>query len=209
MIASLVVILALCGFLGYTVVALKRAKREAVLVRNSVTPKPSIQAPARPDRDLATLNARWINEQEHLTFPDAQHNHTNCRVCGPGPLGRNEVPSIYDHVMYEAAYSTGYSDYYVQPKTSDPARANVVSSEIEGTDLHTLMIDIDMPARLIESSTPGCYHLYIDRPMTYKQLKAILEPMMNAGVVEEGFYKMFIKHKATHLRPPWFDKELP
>ncbi len=186
-----------------------RARKETARAVASVTAQPAIEVPTRPSRDLATLNQRWVNEQEHILYPRQSHNHKNCRACGPGPLGRNEVPSIYNHVYYGAKIHVAkgpYGGYWEKPVVHSPQYADVVSSEVEGTKLHTLMLDIDMPARLIESSTPGCYHLYIDCPMTWPKLLSILNPLADAGVIERGFLKMAKKHKATHLRPPWMTK---
>lgn len=79
--------------------------------------------------------------------------------------------------------------------------ANLVSSEVGG-GMHMPAIDIDLPCKLIESSTPGHYHLYIDKELTWRQYEALLKIMVNVGIVEEGFLKMARKRKATYLRLP-------
>lgn len=204
--------LLLLGVSGYAVREVTHARADARRAIASVTPKPSIEIPARPARDMATLNARWVDEQEHILHPEKPlsfFNHRNCRACGPGPLGRYEVPSIYDHVMLgaEIFVSKGlYGGYRENPEVKNPREANIVSSRIEGSDYHTLMIDIDMPARLLPSSTPGCFHLYIDRPMLWPQYKAVLRALADAGVIEQAYYDFSVKNKETHLRAPWHDK---
>ena len=150
---------------------------------------------------------RDIQEREHLLFPDEKHQHLNCRVCGPGPLGRGEVPSKFLHVFYRVNLEhDGYGVYEHRVECGAP-RATIVSSELDlerGT--HTPMLDIDVPARLVESSTPGHSHLYIDVQMPWRKYKRLLKALMKAGIIEEGYYKMSVKRKATHLRPPWVDK---
>lgn len=82
--------------------------------------------------------------------------------------------------------------------------ANVVSSKIAGLqDAHTLAIDVDLPARLLPSSTPGHFHLYIDEPaMSWRQYKRVLKALMRAGIIEKGYYKASVRRRATHLRLP-------
>lgn len=159
-----------------------------------------------------TQVARDIQEREHELFPDrTDWKHLDCRVCGPGPLKRGFVPSIFPHIFYRLNkewVSDGYSRWQMEKRQEClPQYAQVVSSELdERRGYHTVMIDVDLPARLIESSTEGHYHLYIDRPMRWWRYKRLLKALMRAGVIEEGFYKASLSRKATHLRPPWVEK---
>lgn len=185
----------------------------AFKIGRSIGPRkvpPALERPAKPSRDQQTLNERWVMEQEHELYPDSPNlRHVNCRVCGPGPLKRWEVPSIYDHVFRGGVtYTDDYGlSYAGQGVVSSPGQADVVTSQIEGTKYHSFMVDVDIPARLIPSTTPGCSHLYIDTPMTWRQYRRALRALAAAGVVEEGFYKASKRRGATHLRVPWKDKE--
>lgn len=69
------------------------------------------------------------------------------------------------------------------------------------------MLDIDMSCRLIETSTPGHHHLYIDQPMTWRRYKRLLKALVKAGIIEKNYYKASLARKGTHLRPPWNEKE--
>jgi hypothetical protein len=189
-----------------------------VLVQKYTSPKTphTLPAPASPSNALeapghVTRNERWMQEQEH-TFLPATHDfqHKNCRVCGPGPLRNLEVPSAYDHeYLMDVSFSDGYGGTFKNAaKMSGPQAADVVSSKIEGSDYHTLMLDIDLPARLLESSTPGHYHLYIDKPITWRRYRAVLQALSDAGVIEEAFFKAARINQATHLRVPWKEKPL-
>lgn len=170
---------------------------------------PELAPPAtRRTPELPTRNDRWLNEQEHALTPNETFTHKNCRVCGPGPLMKFEVPSAYDHVYLKDTLYT--DDYGFKRKslapTASPDDAEVVSSQIEGTSWHTPMIDIDLPTRVLETSTPGHFHLYIDKPVKLKPYLKMLKAMTEAGIVEPGFYKAACGRKATHLRVPWVEK---
>lgn len=87
-------------------------------------------------------------------------------------------------------------------RVEDPDNGNLFSSQLERSNLHAPAIDVDLPCRLIPSSTPDHYHLYIDFPMTWRQYKRILKALAKAGVIEPMFYEMARKRKATFLRKP-------
>lgn len=156
---------------------------------------------------------RDIQEREHSLFPDEVHKHMNCRVCGPGPLKRGKVPSDYRHIFYRTDRELVHDDYggrfHVEVRKECTAEnAQVVSSELdEHRGMHTPIIDIDVPARLIESSTSGHSHLYIDTPMPWRKYRRLLRALYKAGIIEKNYYKVSVKRKGTHLRPPWSDKE--
>lgn len=92
-------------------------------------------------------------------------------------------------------------------------QANCISSRLAGQDeertdmMHTVIVDIDHPVRVVESSTPGHYHLYIDVPIPWSQYEPLLAALANAGVMEEGYYRAAVRREATHLRLPWVAKE--
>ncbi len=95
--------------------------------------------------------------------------------------------------------------------------ANVVTSLIadsgrtfdNGETIHTLVLDIDHPAWLMPSTTPGHYHLYIDVPggipvVAYSNL---LDALANARVIEAGFAGASKARGFTSVRLPWIQKE--
>lgn len=90
--------------------------------------------------------------------------------------------------------------------------ANLVSSRIddgEHAGKHTVAIDLDVPAVLIPSSTPGHSHLYIDVPMTWEQYNGVLEALAGAGILETGYVAACKRRKHTSLRLPWIRKAPP
>lgn len=85
--------------------------------------------------------------------------------------------------------------------------ANVITSALIGSDLHAPVIDLDLPVTLLPSSTKDHYHLYIDKPMTRRQMLKLLKTMRDVGIVEEGFYRAARKRGAAAVRLPWIRKQ--
>lgn len=83
--------------------------------------------------------------------------------------------------------------------------ANLVSSRLVN-DKHAPAIDIDLPCELIESSTPGHFHLFIEKEMSWEQYEAILIALTNAGVVEAGYLSASQARQQTFLRRPGVTK---
>jgi hypothetical protein len=83
---------------------------------------------------------------------------------------------------------------------------NLVSSKLDHEKgpqaMHAPAIDLDFPAYLVESSTPGHFHLYLEREVPLDKYLKVLEAMMEAGLVERGFYNAAVSRKATFLRLP-------
>jgi hypothetical protein len=71
---------------------------------------------------------------------------------------------------------------------------------------HTVMIDVDHACRLVRSSTPGHYHLYIDVAMPWWRYRRLLRALKNCGIIEPGYYSASVARKATHVRLPWVRK---
>ena len=72
--------------------------------------------------------------------------------------------------------------------------------------MHMPAIDIDFPCRLVESSTPEHFHLYIDHEITQEQYMDILRVLMSAGIVQRGFYRSALRRGQTFLRLPGVKK---
>ncbi len=89
------------------------------------------------------------------------------------------------------------------------AAGNVISSRIvdsfdpaTGEYMHAPVLDIDFPAALIPSSTPGHFHLYLDKPMTWTQYERILKALALGDVIEQGYREASRARKATFVRDP-------
>lgn len=77
--------------------------------------------------------------------------------------------------------------------------ANVVSSEC-ANGKHMPAIDLDIPCRLVPSSTEGHFHLYIDKEIERENYWDILRALSDAGIVEQGFYELSVQRGASFLR---------
>jgi hypothetical protein len=101
-----------------------------------------------------------------------------------------------------------YEDVSSEPRCS-AVEASIMTSELlHSPGLHAPVLDIDLPAALVPSSTPGHYHLVIERAMTWRTYKRLLRAMTRAGLLEKGFTKMAIRRGYTSVRVPWVKKDI-
>jgi hypothetical protein len=89
--------------------------------------------------------------------------------------------------------------------------ANVVSSRVrigtEDKEFHSPILDIDFPARLLPSSTPGHFHLYLDGlTMPWSTYEPLLDALADAGVIERGYAEASKARRATFVRKPGVTK---
>jgi hypothetical protein len=103
---------------------------------------------------------------------------------------------------------------------SDIDHANVVSSELDPAKQdpadpplpsgkrHIVALDIDYPAYVVPSSTPGHYHLYLDVPGGIEQWRweSFIKGCTVAGIVEHGYGHVSLSRGHTNLRLPWVSK---
>lgn len=84
--------------------------------------------------------------------------------------------------------------------------ANLVGS-LTTTGLHAPALDIDVPSRLIPSSTEGHWHLYMDVEMPWWRYRLLLFVLYKVGIIERGFYKMSVYRGQSFLRYPGVTKQ--
>lgn len=88
-------------------------------------------------------------------------------------------------------------------------KANMITSEMllpASTNMHNIILDIDYEAQLVPSSTPGHYHLFLDKVMPWPTYEKLLKALAEAGIIQWGFYEGAVKRKATSVRLPWIKK---
>lgn len=91
----------------------------------------------------------------------------------------------------------------VLPTNENPA--NLVSSLcIDGK--HRLVIDLDVPAHLEPSTTPGNSHLYIDVPMDWTVYQELLRALQRARIIEGGYAEASRAQGQTFVRLPGVTK---
>ena len=101
-------------------------------------------------------------------------------------------------------------DYEDETRTPvvDTPDANVVSSHFGGvnSDLHRPVLDIDFPCAAIPSTTPGHYHLYLDKAISWETYEKLLVALAEAGIIEQGYANVSIERCHTAVRVPWIKK---
>jgi hypothetical protein len=115
-------------------------------------------------------------------------------------------------------YSPELDDPAVNPNYADDNRyevssyeeANLVSSSLSDRlsfkSDHMPVLDIDFEAHLEPSSTPGHYHLYLNRRLTWENYQKLLDVMQEIGLLEQGFVKLSKERGATFARKPGHKK---
>ena len=69
----------------------------------------------------------------------------------------------------------------------DYDKANLVGSKTDlEEDGHLPVIDMDMPAHLEPSTTPGHFHLYVNKVVPWDKYVNLLNAMRDAGLVSES-----------------------
>lgn len=96
----------------------------------------------------------------------------------------------------------GYGDErYAKLSPVPVAEANVVSSLLTNGK-HAPAIDLDVPAHLVPSRTPGHHHLYIDAELTWNDYLRLLRVMSKVGLIEPGYTKSAEVKGHSLLRVP-------
>jgi hypothetical protein len=119
-----------------------------------------------------------------------------------GPRGTYKVEKLGVDWDPESDNEKGYREevpYYA---------ANLVGS---ATDLeengHLPCFDLDLPAHLEPSSTPGHFHLYINKVVSWEKYVNLLHAMCEAGLVSEKYVEMSVKRGQTFVRRPGVYKQ--
>lgn len=67
--------------------------------------------------------------------------------------------------------------------------------------LHYPCFDLDgIPIRIVESSTTGHCHMYIDRACSWESYKELLQALANCGVITHGYKEFCFKRGMSNLR---------
>jgi hypothetical protein len=127
--------------------------------------------------------------------------------------------SKFEHPTYRVdfAYASTKDDQDYDVTTVNESRekapieqSHVWSSEIASgpnQGMHVLALDVDESVRLVPSSTPGHWHLVIDKPVSWPRYIEVLGALADAGIVERGYFDASIARGHTALRLPWIKKQ--
>lgn len=88
-------------------------------------------------------------------------------------------------------------------EVASESTANLIGSQLSGAPhTHAPVLDLDFPAKLVPSTTPGHFHLYLDRAMPWSQYRSLLIALGEAGVLEPGYVSASIRRGQTFVRKP-------
>lgn len=116
---------------------------------------------------------------------------------------RGEVADLTDaHVV-----SSLIKDTVAEPGTTGISVDELFGLKAAG-GLHHVVVDIDQPAWLVESSTPGHSHLYVELPggTPWADYVEFLEAAAKIGLVEPGYVEASKVRGGTYVRLPWIRK---
>lgn len=128
------------------------------------------------------------------------------------PAGQQYRSFIREFHQAEVAFSGGGSGSKDQnhdmlsERVAQLDAANVIGSRCNSglpNGLHYPVLDIDVPAMLVPSSTPDHSHLYIRKAMPWQQYSTLLGILSWVGIVEDGYVGAGMSRQETFVRTPW------
>lgn len=95
---------------------------------------------------------------------------------------------------------------------TNPDEANLVSSHFyttpEGKKVHYPVLDLDIDAYLIPSSTPGHHHLFINKLLSEEDYDKLLRTLHEVGIIQKGIIELqWEQDGMTCARLPGIKKE--
>lgn len=130
------------------------------------------------------------------------------KVTEPDKPYENPMPGqILQIVSFRTSYD-GEREKHLRI-TTDLAQATSISSQTtRDLSLHKPILDIDLSVKVVESSTPGHHHLYIDKEMSWDDYELLLRALTVVGILEPGYLQASIDRKHTSVRLPWVRKDV-
>lgn len=141
-------------------------------------------------------------------------------------MERNKNPLPGQALRKVDNWSNNYEEYREELVERDIHKAQIVTSEVrEVTSVapyeslfgdtnralypgtHKPVLDIDMPVKIFESTTPGHFHLFIDKEMSWEDYCKLMNVMAEVGILEQGYVKASIARQYSAIRLPWIKKE--
>lgn len=110
---------------------------------------------------------------------------------------------VLDAPLEEANVMTSLVDLQAITGTPIPPASKTTGQDVV---LHRPVIDIDHRVTVVESSTAGHSHLYIDLMLPWADLVKLLEVMAEIGLVEPGYVSASKARGYTAVRLPWVSK---
>jgi hypothetical protein len=123
-------------------------------------------------------------------------------------VSEDRTPPLKGQVYQSVAVFDSYDAQTGRFDTEDPSEAHVTTSKVAGkSKTHKLVIDLDLPAKLVPSSTPGHFHLYVDKEIEETVYFDLLDALESAGLIESGYVGASFARGFTAVRLPWIKKQ--
>lgn len=71
------------------------------------------------------------------------------------------------------------------------------------------LLILNCKATLLPSSTEGHFHLFLDKEMSWKSYKKLLEILAQVTIIEEGYMRASVAREYSAVRLPWVKKGNP
>lgn len=110
------------------------------------------------------------------------------RMC-VGPQGANLVGSVCKDMMHRVAVDIDF---------------DIADRICEILDMFELADHLFM---LVPSTTPGHWHLYVDKPMSWEAYEEVLAKMVKLRIISAEYFGMSIQRGMTRLRMPGVRKD--
>lgn len=110
---------------------------------------------------------------------------------------------LYYFVPNLQGSDAGFDDVVRDPCGRE--QANLVGS-LCSDGLHRPVLDIDLPCRLVPSSTEGHFHLYIERALSTEAYMELVDALGKAGIISQFYAKAARIRGQTFCRPEWVKK---
>lgn len=107
------------------------------------------------------------------------------------------------HDLVTDAYSGAYAK--IPDVEADIDKAVLMSSKAKNGK-HRPIIDLDLAAHVIPSSTKGHGHLYINKELTWKEYQKLLNVLADLDIIEKGYRGASLARGYTAVRLPWVKK---
>lgn len=140
------------------------------------------------------------NELMYIYFDEHYEQGTTRRESWvPGFDGHPNA--MTSHMVHKRKSGHWVRDYV------DTEKINPIFMDRDVQFKHRPVLDIDFPVKVVPSSTPGHFHLYLDKEMSWEVYEELLKALGKAGILEEGYVRASIAREHTSVRLPWIKKE--
>jgi hypothetical protein len=82
---------------------------------------------------------------------------------------------------------------------------HLICSDME-SNMHLPVLDLDFSCVLVDSSTEGHYHLYINKEVEWDKYQKLLLCLAECGIIEEGYANASIARGYSAVRKPGLKK---